>query len=69
MEKGLESCRHTLARGGGETLASVLVRKEGLVVLLRRAPEGRSLVGRRDEHERNIVNWRLRVLFQVAAKG
>lgn len=46
--------RRTLA-GGGETLASVLVRKEGLVTLLRRAREGRSLAGRRDEHDRNIL--------------
>lgn len=48
--------QHTLAGGGGETLASVLVRKEGfLVVVLRRAPKGRSLAGRRDEHDRNIL--------------
>lgn len=49
----------TLAGGGGETLASVLVRNEGLeAVVLRRAPRGRSLAGRRDEHDRNILTLR-----------
>lgn len=37
-------------------MANVLVRKEGfLVMVLRRAPRGRNLGGRRDEHDRNIL--------------